>query len=359
MRRLNRYLISSIVKLLLVCELAGVIIFSMIDFFEHLDVFTETFSKFLLGLAYLALQVPSYVNLILPLSLLISILVHLIIMIRGNEIIVVRTAGVSTFSLMKPIISFSLALVVLSFSLAEWVIPLTSTLGERIYRVSIKREQTYVEFKNDKIWLKRGHTISSIDLFDFRTDEVRGLTVFELADDYSIQRRFDARLGTWTGGSWLFSDVVERTFKNGVIESKVVHATLPGLLSEPPSVFKIADKNPEEMSYRELERYIDKLRRNGHDVRRYMVDLYDKISFPFINVIMVLAAFSVGLRYAKAKNVSRGVFFGICLGMAYWFIHSIALSFGYSERFPPLFAALFANMLFFAFGVIGIMTVRT
>jgi len=113
------------------------------------------------------------------------------------------------------------------------------------------------------------------------------------------------------------------------------------------------------MSYRELDHYIDKLRRNGHDVRRYMVDLYDKISFPFINVIMVLAAFSVGLRYAKAKNVSRGVFFGICLGMAYWFIHSIALSFGYSERFPPLFAALFANMLFFAFGVIGIMTVRT
>ena len=31
MRRLNRYLISSILKLLLVCELAGVIIFSMID----------------------------------------------------------------------------------------------------------------------------------------------------------------------------------------------------------------------------------------------------------------------------------------------------------------------------------------
>lgn len=97
MRRLNRYLIGTISKLLLVCELAGVIIFSMIDFFEHLDVFTQSFSKFLLGLAYLALQIPYYFNLILPLSLLIAILVHLIIMIRGNEIIVVRTAGVSTF----------------------------------------------------------------------------------------------------------------------------------------------------------------------------------------------------------------------------------------------------------------------
>ena len=129
---------------------------------------------------------------------------------------------------------------------------------------------------------------------------------------------------------------------------------MAGLISEPPSVFKIVDKNPEEMSYRELERYIAKLRRNGHDVRRYMVDLDNKISFPFINVIMVLAAFSVGLRYSKTKNVSKGIFSAFALGMLYWFIHSIALSFGYTERFPPLFAAWFSNMLFFSFGIIGI-----
>ncbi len=359
MRRLNRYLIGSTLKILLIGELAGIVIFSMIDFFEHLDVFSQSFSKFLLGLAYLALIIPYYFNLILPLSLLIAILVQIIIMIRGNEIIVVRTAGVSTFSLMKPLISFSLVLVVLSFCLSDWVIPLTSTLGEYIFSVKIKQEQTYVEFKNDKIWLKRGHTFSSIDLFDFRTDEIRGLTVFDLADDYSIQKRFDAKKGIWKDGSWMFSDVVERTFKNHAIASKAVHETLPGLISEPPSAFKIVEKNPEEMSYKELERYIAKLKKNNNDVKRYMVDLYNKVSFPFINVIMVFAAFSVGLRYSKAKNVSKGVFFGISLGMLYWFIHSIALSFGYSERFPPWFAAWFSNMLFFAFGIIGIVTVKT
>ena len=42
LRRLNRYLISNTIKLLLICELAGIVIFTMIDFFDHLDVFTET-----------------------------------------------------------------------------------------------------------------------------------------------------------------------------------------------------------------------------------------------------------------------------------------------------------------------------
>ena len=94
------------------------------------------------------------------------------------------------------------------------------------------------------------------------------------------------------------------------------------------------DKSPEEMSYKELQRYIAKLRRNGHDVRKFLVDRDSKLSFPFINVIMVLAAFSVGLRYSKGKNVSKGIFSGILLGMLYWFSHSVALSLGYSESSP-------------------------
>ena len=58
------------------------------------------------------------------------------------------------------------------------------------------------------------------------------------------------------GRSWTFHNVVERRFRNDGIESKVVHQSLSGLISEPPSVIKIADKNPEEMSYAELQRYI-------------------------------------------------------------------------------------------------------
>ncbi|OPY67529.1 MAG: Lipopolysaccharide export system permease protein LptG [Syntrophorhabdaceae bacterium PtaU1.Bin034] len=359
MRRLNRYLISNTIKLLFISEFAGIVIFTMIEFFEHVDLFTRSFSDFGLGITYILLKVPYYFSLILPLSFLISILILIIIMIRGNEVIVLRTAGISTLSLMKPLVIFSLVLVVLSFCLSEWIIPFTSSTAEYIYRVKVKKEQAYVFLKNDKIWFKRGNTICNIDFFDAKKDEIRGLTVLELSNSYSIQKRYDAKTGVWKDGSWVFSEVIERTFRNDGIESKTAHKTLSGLINEPPSVFKIVDKSPEEMSYKELQRYITRLKRNGHDVKRYMVDLYSKIAFPFINVIMVLAAFSVGLRYAKTKNVSKGIFSGISLGILYWFFHSVALSLGYSEIFPPLFAAWFSNLLFFSFGIIGTVTVRT
>ena len=346
-------------KILAITELAGMIMFVNIEFFEHMDTFTSSFKNFLLSLGYLALKAPFYFNLILPLAFLISMLILLMLMIRSNEMIVARTSGISTVSLMKPLAGFSIFLVILSFALSEWIIPVSANAAEYLYRIKIKKDESYVFYKNDRIWFKRDNMINNIDFFDTKKDAIKGLTVIELAPDYTIRKRYDAKEGVWKDGSWVFSDVAERTFgTNGTITKKT-YRSLNNLISEPPAVFKVVEKNPEEMGYGELSRYIKRLRHDGHDVRRYLVDLYNKVSFPFINLIMVFAAFSVGLRYSKTKHISKGIFAGMSLGIFYWFLHSVSLSLGYSEIFPPLFAAWFSNLMFFSFGIIGIVTLRT
>lgn len=359
MGKLNRYLIVMVVKILLLCEFAGIIIFTTIEFFDRMDVFTASFKKLIFAILYLGLKIPYYFNLILPLAFLISILILIILMIRNNEVVIIRTAGISTLTFMKPVLCLSMVMVVLSFLLSEWAIPLTSSAADYLYKVKIKQEQSFVYFKNDKIWFKRGNTVANIDFYDAKTDVIKGLTLLELTPSHTITRRIDARKGVWTNGEWVFSDVIERGFENDGIASKHVYGELKGLIKEPPSVFKIVEKNPEEMSYKELKRYINRLRRNGHDIRRYLVDLHGKIAFPFINLVMVLAGFSVGLRYQKTKHISKGVFTGILLGILYWFFHTVSLALGYKEIFPPLFAAWLSNLLFVSLGIIGVVTLRT
>jgi lipopolysaccharide export system permease protein len=357
--RLNRYLVITAVKILLLCEFAGIIVFSTIEFFDHIDVYTASLTKLVYSMAYIGLKIPYFFNLILPLAFLISILILIILMIRSNEVIIVRTAGISTLTFMKPFLCLSLVLVLLSFVLSEWAIPLTSSTADYIYQVKIKQEQSFVYFKNDKIWFKRGNTVANIDFYDTKKDVIKGLTFLELSPTYAITRRIDARQGVWTHGEWVFSDVIERGFTGDGIASKQLYPELKGIIKEPPSVFKIVEKNPEEMSYKELKRYINRLKRNGHDTRRYLVDLHSKIAFPFINLVMVLAGFSVGLRYAKTKHIAKGVFTGILVGILYWFFHNISLALGYKEIFPPLFAAWISNFLFVSLGGIGVVTLRT
>lgn len=359
MKKLNKYLLSNAIKFLLITEFAGIVIFLTIEFFERMDIFTSSLNNFVLSITYLFLRTPYYINLILPLAFLISILILLILMIRNNEMITLRTSGISTLSIMIPMAGLSLVLIIVSFAISEWIMPFTSSASEYIYRVKIKKEEPYVFFKNDRMWFKRGNTINNIDSYDQKKDVINGLTVIEMRDDYSIKRRIDAKRGIWYDGSWIFSDVVERTFDKDTILEKKTYDRLADIIKENPSIFKVVERSPEDMGYKELSQYIQRLKRDGHDVRRYLVDLYNKISFPFINLIMVFAAFSVGLRYAKTKHISKGIFTGISVGIIYWFFHSISLSFGYSDIFPPLFAAWFSNIFFFSLGIIGIVTLRT
>ncbi|MDD4194892.1 MAG: LPS export ABC transporter permease LptG [Syntrophorhabdaceae bacterium] len=359
MKKLNRYLLSSAIKYLLISQLAGISLFMLIEFFQHTDRFTRSFHAFTMVLAYVLLLVPGYFNLILPLAFLISMLIVLILMIRGNEMIVARTSGISTLSLMKPFVGFSIVLVLLSFVLTEWIVPLSANTSNYIYQVKIKGEESHVFIKNDRIWFKRDNRICNIDFYDTKKDIIKGLTVLELGPDFSVQQRTDAVGGKWQDGSWHFTGISVRTFdENGHI-TKRSYPAMSNIINEPPSVFKVVQRDPEEMSYRELRRYISRLKADGHDVRRYLVDLYNKLAFPFVNLIMVFASFSVGLRYAKTKHVSKGVFSGIIVGALYWLFHSVSLSLGYSEIFPPLFSAWFSNLLFIASGVIGIVTLRT
>jgi lipopolysaccharide export system permease protein len=305
------------------------------------------------------LRIPHYFNLLLPLASLISMLILLIMMVRNNEIIAARTSGISTISLMKPFIAFAFALIIFSFIIAEWIMPYAANAAEYLYRVKIKKEDSYVHFKNNRIWFKKDNILSNIDFFDAKKDTITGLTIIELADDFTIKKRIDAMEGTWKDSAWLFTTVIERTFGDNAIQSKKVYSEMKGLINETPAMLKVGQRNPEEMGYKDLLRYIHRLKREGHDVRRYLVDLHNKMAFPFINLIMVFVAFSVGLRYTKTKHIAKGILVGVCVGILYWFIHNICLSFGYAETFPPFFAAWLSNMLFFSLGIIGVITLRT
>jgi lipopolysaccharide export system permease protein len=359
LKKLNKYLALNMLKYLMMAQFAGLVMFVTIEFLEHMDIFTDSFNSFLLSLVYILLRIPHYFNLLLPLASLISMLILLIMMVRNNEIIAARTSGISTISLMKPFIAFAFALIIFSFIIAEWIMPYAANAAEYLYRVKIKKEDSYVHFKNNRIWFKKDNILSNIDFFDAKKDTITGLTIIELADDFTIKKRIDAMEGTWKDSAWLFTTVIERTFGDNAIQSKKVYSEMKGLIKETPAMLKVGQRNPEEMGYKDLLRYIHRLKREGHDVRRYLVDLYNKMAFPFINLIMVFVAFSVGLRYTKTKHIAKGILVGVCVGVLYWFIHNICLSFGYAETFPPFFAAWLSNMLFFSLGIIGVITLRT
>lgn len=357
MRRLDFYVSARLLKLLLTAELIGFALAFIIEFFERLDTFTRSFEALCFGLLSVLYKSPYFLNLFLPLSFLISILVLFMLMARRNEVIALRASGISTFSLLRPALILSISLALLSFIAEEFFIPMALKKSEYTYRVRVKKEEPNVFIKNDRIWLKKGNLIANIDLFDPRTDKMLGVTLIEIGPDFSVRKRIDARQATWEAYRWRFVDVVEREFKNGEVSKRVIKERF-GLSEAPPSVFKIVRRGPEEMGFRELKRYIGKLKEGNYDTGRYLVDLYNKISFPLINPIMVLLGASLGLRYRRTTHISLGIFLGLCVGLLYWSVHSFSIALGHAQIFPPLFSSFFSSLLSSILGTIGILTLR-
>lgn len=118
-----------------------------------------------------------------------------------------------------------------------------------------------------------------------------------------------------------------------------------------PEAFAQRQKKPEEMGYFELLDYVKVKKRSGQDVAKETTELYLKISFPFVNFIIVLFGAPIAAN-PKRSGVAIGFAISLFISFVYYTLIRMGQSFGYSGKLSPLFAAWSANTLFFILGVI-------
>jgi lipopolysaccharide export system permease protein len=116
---------------------------------------------------------------------------------------------------------------------------------------------------------------------------------------------------------------------------------------------------PDTMSFLELRAYVAKLREGGHRVNRYLVQLYSKLSFPLVHVIMALVAIPFALVSPRSGGRAMGIGVAIVIAVGYWVVHSVAIAFGQADLLPAALAAWTANIVFAGIGTALFLSART
>src|SRR3989304_3022756 len=126
-----------------------------------------------------------------------------------------------------------------------------------------------------------------------------GVTILEIDPKFRILGRLDAARAHWTRYGWEFERGMFREFApEGGMEA--VPFTLTSLeLEESIETFTQSQQPPGTMSFRDLRDYVNKLRESGHQVEKYLVQLYSKLSFPLIHVILVFVAIPLALQWPQ------------------------------------------------------------
>lgn len=353
MRILSRYVVKEFGRFFAFTLAAFVLLFVIGDFIEKLDDYIEHKAAVSDVLAYLGYQMPNIVFMVMPLAILLSTLLSLGMLSKNGEVVAMKASGVPLYRIAAPIMAVAALLSGAIFWANETIIPYCNSQSEYIRKVRIEKKPMIPSLKHDRLWFRGPEgEIINIGLVEFKNEvpTCYGVTFYRLNKSFQLAKRVDAEEMRWNGGKWVLKNGSTYDFGGSAIKvGKFLEQEID--LPEKPEDFKRVERLSEEMTFSELDDYIDRLKREGYNPVKYMVDLHGKVSFTLANIIMVIVAVPFSLKSSRSGGMALGIGLSVIIAISYWFIYSFSMSLGHAGRFPPLFAAWLANMLFFSTGV--------
>src|SRR5579862_5610196 len=221
-----------------------------------------------------------------PLACLVAVLVTLGVMAKNNELVALKAAGVSIYRVAFPLIALGFLCSVGLIALDSTYLPYANQRQDALRnQIAGRPAQTY--YQPERQWILGDQSkVYNYRLFDPDNRLFGGLSVFELdPKTFAVRRRVYAERAHWEPQQkqWILESGWVRDFQNGRVSRYTPFPVLElAELDEPPDYFHREVRQSFQMSWWELQRYIEGLRSAGFDVARLSVQLQRKLAFPLI-----------------------------------------------------------------------------
>jgi len=337
-------------------------IYIVFDFFQILTDVVRNHAGPRLVLSYYRYFSPQILYTMLPLSILVATLVNFSIMTKTNQVIAIKSAGISLYRISLPVLFVAALLSAGMFVLGDEYLPETNQRQDAL-RNQIKGRPAQTHYRPDRQWIfGESNRMYNYRFFDPDHDVFANLSVFEFGQPgFRLTRRIYAARAFWEPhiNGWVLENGWTRDLAADRVTAYVPFAVATFKeLTEHPSYFKKEVKTSEQMSALELRRYIDELSQSGFDVVRLSVQLYRKFSYPLIAFVVTLIAIPFSFSMGR-KGALSSVALSIGIAILYWSTSSLFEAMGNLSQLPPAVAAWAPDALFGLAGVFLLLRVRT
>ena len=358
MRILTRYIAYEFTQKFFLGLAAFTTIYLVVEFFERINALMVNQAPLDLMIAYFTNKIPFIVFQIAPSAILLSCLLTLGFMSKYNEILAMKSGGIPLRQISAPILTIVGLICIGLLGLSEFIIPLTNASANQIWDLVVHKKKSSGHFKQNQIWIHGQQSFYNIQLYHPASEIFEGITIFRLDPRWKMTQRIDARRAQWENGQWVFSEASVTHFAADGSPIRKYHPQLTLSLPETPKDLKISEKNPEEMTFRELREFVKRIEQGGYNASKYQCAMHSKISFPFVGLIMAILGIPIGLRKEKGAGLALALAFCILLSFAYLLVFSLTLELGKAERLPPFWAAWLGNVIFALVGTYLFLSVR-
>ncbi len=294
------------------------------------------------ALIYSLLTVPQFALNALPAGALIGAMLGIGTLARGNELTVMRAAGMSKWRLLLSVLGAGLVLAVLAMCVGEFLVPpLTKYASER---------KAFAKYENVSFagaggaWIRDGGTI--LNVTQQSSDEAFGGTlVFELGADGRVQAMGRAeRARAADPKSWELSGYAESRFTGDAVDATTA-ATRELKSAASAGFLQLTVSDPSELSLRVLRRAIGYLGANQLDAERYRFALWSRIARTLALPVAIAFALPFGFGSMRSAGTGARTTLGLGIGIVYFFLQRMVESGALVFQLDPLLLAALPTLL--------------
>lgn len=288
------------------------------------------------------LKLPNMLHILLPFAVMLGSMVTFWRLTKSRELVIIRSAGVSVWEFLSPIITTTLLIGILSITLFNPIAAIMYKKYENYEDKLMMRHSSPLVLSHQGLWLREakeeGYAI--VHSLSVRQDEsillMRDVSIMIMQDNGKLLYRADADLGKLINGNIALENGFVMTA--GKPSEKFAAKDIPTSLT----IERIQENfaSPETMSFWELPSFIKFFESAGFSTQRHRLHWYSLIASPILLCAMVLIASVFSLN----PNIRKGGFLirivsGIATGFGFYFFSRITFALGLSGTIPIQMAA--------------------
>jgi lipopolysaccharide export system permease protein len=306
-------------------------------------------------------ELPTFLNMILPISCLIASLFSINKLKSRNELTAIFASGFSRKAFISTIISGSLLIALLQFFISAYADPHLKEYRTQIFEQGNERLRSFRSqglkastIGSGRVWYKTSDYFFSFAAFDRINFYLKSVNLYFYNDDHHLTKVIEAE-----SAHHLYNNVWR--FQNASITNQLAthdfpyfnhHDTLVLQINESAEDFFQLEADVTTLKPRALLQYIQRLNRAGINSNEYYVIFLNKFSSALICIIFAILA-SVGLFNPNRRNSSMGknLLLVFVFTLVYWLVYSYTFELGSSSKISP-YLATFAVPFVFGFAMI-------
>lgn len=300
---------------------------------------------------------PAFLEVTVPMALLLGVLVAFGRLSSDSEIIALKTSGVSLYHLLRPVASFAVVVYLIALALSFYARPWgNSLLHSSLYEIAKSRASAGIKEKvfNDEF----SGLVLYVDRLEPPGNTLRGILISDTRDSAQRNTIF-ATVGFLVPNEQLH--ILTLRLLDGSIHAfpndhsyhrtdfSVYDITLD--LNTALANLRPREKDPSELSFRELAESIKAKTAAGQPRFGEMVEWHRRFSIPFACLAFAVIGIPLGIQPTRSVH-SRGFMLSLALIFGYYLLLTLGESLGERAVLPAGLAMWLPNVLLTVMAVV-------